>query len=529
MSRVPAPVRSSDLPKGEGSRPSTKPSVAQGSKHAAPTPTQPQEGEEEDDDQRMDVAFIQSFSDKIQRLPSELLDGFETSRSKITIPKRGEKDFEPLEETVNLQEMMLQNSRQALFDALQGVRGAASKSLSHAVVTPSSPFPQLIVSRGHVLDSVGITVRRSITEGDQTKTTSRVELLPEEAMYMAERGTLQIWNGRDPETEEDRQRGVGEWCDEEFGVRGAVEMSVMEVFGAFMGKEALTWQRYQAYTVLKRLGYTVQRTRAFIPEHFLSQQPEPPRTSFVGSILGLLRSVPRRLRALACRLFSTLKISLRRLSTVGLGITSLWSNPLRGTALASWSGDSYGSMYSELRFIPSGHSQPTPQQGSSAPVTSIYDALERNPYLPFFHVWKPVTAWSKAKWDRGSTEGLGKQKPDYILAVVESRDTPLPTLSQLSEVFDLLPDEPTTQPKRVGPQYANRPAPRAAPPPAADSRLQKWLGWLCWWQTPPSGPQGNAMHAMRNGDRGLIVAVNDSGNTGWVRFGRTGFENYPMV
>lgn len=41
----------------------------------------------------------------------------------ITIPKRGEKDFEPLEETVKLQEMMLQRSREALFGALQGVRG----------------------------------------------------------------------------------------------------------------------------------------------------------------------------------------------------------------------------------------------------------------------------------------------------------------------------------------------------------------------------------------------------------------------
>ena len=56
---------------------------------------------------------------KIQRLPAELQD----ARPKIVIPKRGEKDFEPLRETVNLQEMMLQNSRQALFDALRGVRG----------------------------------------------------------------------------------------------------------------------------------------------------------------------------------------------------------------------------------------------------------------------------------------------------------------------------------------------------------------------------------------------------------------------
>ncbi|WOO84720.1 putative tRNA-splicing endonuclease subunit sen54 [Vanrija pseudolonga] len=418
MSGVSTPPRTPKLSEGGSSRPGSKPSTPGPKKPATPAPSQPQEEEDEDDDQRMDVAFIQSFSDKIQRLPSELLDGLETARTKITIPKRGEKDFEPLEATVNLQEMMLQNSRQALFDALQGVRGAASKSLSHAVVTPSSPFPQLIVSRGHVLDSVGITVRRSVTQGEHTKTVSRVELLPEEAMYMAERGTLQIWNGRDPETEEDRQQGVGEWCDKEFGVKGAVEMSVMEVFGAFMGKEALTWQRYQAYTVLKRLGYTVQRTRAFIPEHFLPQQ-EPPRLSFTGSVLALLRSAYDGLKALFSRLLGKLKVSLRRLSSVGLGVKSLWNNPLRGTALRSWSGDSYGSIYSELRFIPSGHSNPTPPPISSGPATSIYDALERNPYLPFFHVWKPVTAWSKAKWDRGSAEGLAKQKPDYILAVVE--------------------------------------------------------------------------------------------------------------
>lgn len=74
---------------------------------------------------------------------------------------------------------------------------------------------------------------------------SRIELLPEEAIYLVERGSLQIWNGRDPSSEEDEEAGVGAWCDEEFGVKGAVEMSLLEVFAAYMGKEALSWQRYQ--------------------------------------------------------------------------------------------------------------------------------------------------------------------------------------------------------------------------------------------------------------------------------------------
>jgi tRNA-splicing endonuclease subunit Sen54 len=42
-------------------------------------------------------------------------------------------------------------------------------------------------------------------------------------------------------------------------------------------------------------------------------------------------------------------------------------------------------------------------------------------------------------------------------------------------------------------------------------------------------PYVNPMAALRNGDRALVVAVNDSGNTGWVRFGRSGFaEAAPM-
>lgn len=65
---------------------------------------------------------------KVQRRPTDD-DDFdvtgESSRTKIIIPKRGEKDFEPMQETVNLQEMMLQRSREALFGALAGVRGGS--------------------------------------------------------------------------------------------------------------------------------------------------------------------------------------------------------------------------------------------------------------------------------------------------------------------------------------------------------------------------------------------------------------------
>lgn len=41
----------------------------------------------------------------------------------IVIPKRGEKDFEPLEKGANVQERALREGREAMFGALEGLRG----------------------------------------------------------------------------------------------------------------------------------------------------------------------------------------------------------------------------------------------------------------------------------------------------------------------------------------------------------------------------------------------------------------------
>lgn len=118
--------------------------------------------------------------------------------------------------------------------------------MSHALLTPSSPYPRLLVARGHILDSLGISIRgHSLQSNPNRKGKTYTQFLPEEALYLLERGSLQIWLGREPENPEDYENGIGEWSDEESGVVGAVEMSVMEGFGAFIGKDGLTWERYQ--------------------------------------------------------------------------------------------------------------------------------------------------------------------------------------------------------------------------------------------------------------------------------------------
>ncbi|WVR03624.1 hypothetical protein IAU60_000617 [Kwoniella sp. DSM 27419] len=509
------------------------------------------EGDEEGDDERMDIKLIQSFADKIQHLPSTGdIDGA-TGRVQITIPKRGEKDFEPLEETVNLQDMMLQRSREALFNALVGVRGGHSKSISHAFMTPANPYPRLLIVHGHLLDSIGITVRSPPSPADpKGKGKTSLQLLPEEALYLLERGSLQIWIGNEP-TPEQAAEGHGEWCEEEFGVKGAVEMSVMEGFGAFIGREGLTWERYQAYAYLKRLGYTVHRARQFIPSHFLAEaSPSPTARLLDEQDLRFPRfrtwwlNIPGWIAGLFRALYQGVGRVVNGIASVGLGLQySLTGRgrPFRGTLLDGWMGKTNSSIFSHLRVIPAGHSQPLPRRAPPPPPSThatIYDPLRHNPYLPFFHIWKPATPWNKRTWDKGSEEGIKAMKPDYYAGVVESRNTPLPTINQLAEIFDKLPDEPKGPIKKVGPQYVRpprpaRPSPQqgkaAAPPTLAQRAFEVMgLGWLLQPVKKEMTPFIN-LPELRNGDRAFIVAVNDSGNTGWIRFGRAGFADTLVI
>lgn len=373
------------------------------------------------------------------------------SRVQITIPKRGEKDFEPLAETVKLQEMMLQRSREALFGALQGVRGGAGyvvclsplpyavltsrKSVSHALLTPHSPYPTMLVTRGHLLDTMGITVRQAPSDA-KGKGKASIQLLPEEALFLLERGSLQIWMGE------------GEWDDEIWGVPGAVEMSVAEAFSAFLGKDGLSWERYQvcfhsktgsgstqpcrasadmrcgdispslsdrqAYAVLKRLGYTVQRTRRFIPAHFLAQDlvPETFRSWWL-SIPGWLSSFARSVYA---RVTTVPRFSIwnwLRSWRTGPLLLSDWRGTNFGTSIycrvcQAGHSDHVASLFAHLRIIPTGHTVPLKPR-----------APEVNPYLPFYHVWKPAYPWAKNRWDKGSAAGLAEQPPSYHIAAVE--------------------------------------------------------------------------------------------------------------
>ncbi|WVN89267.1 uncharacterized protein L203_104486 [Cryptococcus depauperatus CBS 7841] len=496
---------------------------------------EPGQGEDEDEnEERVDYKVIQYFAEKIQYIPT--IDGANDveSRPQIIIPRRGEKDFEPLQETVNLQEMLLEKSRQAMFNALVGVRGGHNNSISHAVITPTKPFPQVLVIHGHLFDQMGITVRPYLSPKSKGKGKATLELLPEEALYLLERGSLQIWIGKDAKTEKEMNAGVGEWCEEEYGVKGAVEMSVMEGYGVFIGQEGLTWERYQAYAYLKRLGYNIQRSRQFIPEHFLVA---PVKLHEQDSRLPVFHTwwleIPTWIATLSNFLIRGIKQAIGSVTRFRLGLR-LSRDPFCGTLLEGCCVSTYSSILTHLRIIPAGHRQYLPSRTSPTATTDVYAPLVRNPYIPFWHIWKPMTSWSKRNWDRGSEQGMKAQRPDYFAAVVQARTTPLPNIHQLDEVYAMLPDEPTGPIKRQGPQYQRQPKLQSPKdqkqyeqPISCFQYILEQVGWTRK-VAKPRAPNIN-IGALRNGSRGFIVGVNDSGNNAWIRFGRTGFEEMPAM
>ncbi|KAJ9092551.1 hypothetical protein QFC21_006782 [Naganishia friedmannii] len=610
-------------------KPSTSNSSSESAKRNTPakgTPLRPQAaggdvtgglggGESDDEDGEEDegpsLETMKAFGRQIQRAPTTK-NSAAAIATKVVIPKRGEKDFEPLNQTATIQEKMLRESRQALFDGFSGVRGT------------NSVYPQVQIVRGNLFITIGHTIRPPYNPADKGKSKpqaveagsagmaqaaaaaapakeggtsagagSTMELLPEEALYLLERGSMQIWctpsayaygsisqtsesNEDVPASSEDEaeKQEMEEsreivWDDGVQGFRGMVEMTAMEGFARFIGQDGLTLERYQVYAGLKRLGYTVHRTAQFLPPRFqkpANTMPIPTTATATAEILERSSVSPLRwiiaLRAGLMRVvhgfvapfrwLSQQMVQLVRRLTRGR-VRDEESQTLLGTVRAT----GYGALYEKLRIVPSGHghpvtvpdaqSSPSSQQAlKSAPkraTTNIepsatangavdpFTSLAANPYLPFFHVWKPNTHWTRGKWDRGSAEGLKTLPPDFWIAVVDARSVPFPTLPQLEAIFPTLPAIPKPFIRSRAPMNTAITKQDAAKP-ASSSFLHRILSVLRLRQPQESKaptPQVNTFLALKQGDRSLIIAVVDGGNVGWTRLGRGGFEDHIMV
>ncbi|KAF9259871.1 hypothetical protein L218DRAFT_873589 [Marasmius fiardii PR-910] len=406
------------------------------------------------------------------------------------IPKRGEKEFEPSAEGgSNLQQFILNRSRNAMFDALSATRTISQKSLCYGIYHPDLTRVSVPIARGQVITTMGHSAPRPMILPDGTsKIQKRLELLPEEAIYLIERGSLFCWKESDIKYDNSTSD-----TENSFEIIVGVPMTVQQAFSELIGKEGLSLEKYQVYSYLKRLGYSVTRTHP-PNEHYPKAEPFPymklpPTPSPPRTILERVRGTFGFIRSYVCGLFNW---------TLGKRGFNWW-RPLRfGRWLCGTT--RYGDIFQHFRFIPAGHSVPlyvppqhTPQATTTSTSHTRTGTPAESPYKFFYNVYKPPTPFKK------SAPG----PPDYQIAVVNARTTPMPSLHELTALYDISPELPVPASKHRKPPLPLKPG------------------------QPPRGP--NPFPALRAGKKTVIVAVVDAGNVGFFRFAQGEWGEWPMV
>jgi tRNA-splicing endonuclease subunit Sen54 len=192
--------------------------------------------------------------------------------------------------------------------------------------------------------------------------------------------------------------------------------------------------------------------------------------------------------------------------------------------------------------MPCGHNTPlmvTPSQKN-----------ENTPYEVFFHLYKPSTPFRKS----------APPAPDFSIVVVKSvveiffcispitcvllrsaRTTAMPTIYELSALFETQPELPPPLPRQrrqtlakgsaASPSSTSMVPPPRPADPTFTQRLRQIFKWLFWHSTSiqPTIRRPNPFMALKAGKKNIVIAVVDSGNISFFRFGQGAFSEWPMV
>ena len=121
----------------------------------------------------------------------------------------------------------------------------------------------------------------------------------------------------------------------------------------------------------------------------------------------------------------------------------------------------------------------------------------------------------------------------------------MPTLQELTDLFDVLPEVPLPPPRQrrqlPGASNATTAAPKPARPPmteissqnAQPTLIRRLFPWI-FSATPPANlplpkRKPNPFVALKTGKKIIVVAVVDAGSTSFFRFGQGEFTEWPMV
>ncbi|KAK7207268.1 tRNA-splicing endonuclease subunit sen54 N-term-domain-containing protein [Myxozyma melibiosi] len=316
----------------------------------SPLPQNGRGGEHDDDgasdDEQQDWRLLAAYS----------------GASKKSLPKRGEKEYEP--DGSHTDSSNLEQSRTAMYTALSGERKHTSKAHISGIWFPSLGKARVISARGPHFKAIG--------KADSTGT---IFLLPEETIYLVERGSMTLYNSR-----------------------GDTSISLQGCYGVCL-KACGGHERYLVYAYLKRLGFNIQRASTFDNEGV----PELPVIERKWSWASFWSSIMER-----CMSFWS-------------GASSLFAKRIApfGPVVHGGVWRSYSSIYRKLQIIPyESHKNYTP------PV-----AKTEVPFRVTYNIWKPRPSFKK------SAPG----EPDFQIVVVNAAKEKMPSYSQLRALFTNVP------------------------------------------------------------------------------------------
>ena len=292
-----------------------------------------------------------------------------------------------------------------MHNALSFQRVHPPKGLNTATFHPETNMAYIYSPKGpHFAKMGNVLSSEEDPFGDDGKRGQRLWLLPEEVLYLIERGSLDVrWP---PATDED-----------ETGDSMGLPMSLQGAYAMFIGDKeshegALTFERYSVYAGLKRIGYTVQRAPSwssdtgFPGKESYAALPSPPRLPWY---VGLLNYYTDWWSAW------TPDVEQETFDTSSAG-------PLIQSKLYR----NYSEIYRRLALVH--YHDPTAQLGPTDP-----DFCTDDDFRITYHVWKPGSQTFKK-----SAPG----QPDFRIAVINARETTVPSLAQLSALLETTPYDP---------------------------------------------------------------------------------------
>ncbi|KAI5864405.1 hypothetical protein GGS23DRAFT_498193 [Durotheca rogersii] len=430
--------------------------------------------------------------------------------------RRGEKDFEA--HGTRAQEEALEASRQAMHDVLSFTRTHKPRDYTRAWYFPDkwADVPpasgdgegggeregeggqqrydrpddrekeaglfareRVVAVEGEIKGPLGQNTGRVVTGGAvekyrQTPGWLKTWLLPEEALYLVERGSLGLWwpargiedvfpvnkDGKDGDDKDSSTDGKLE--DYELGIPLSLQAAYALLIGPDGERGKVSLEKYQVYSNLRRTGYRVMRATP-LP---LPQQPErPPQTVWE-------------------RLFSLISAGHSQQA-------QRRDPPPYGPLVRPGLYRSYNPIFEQLYLVQRHRPTPRFQQMSrpSSPTLTPNSTTSLTPTAPepeepfkiHYHIWKSTTTFSKTK----------PGTPDFYIAVVNARTSDVPTLEQLTALLEGC--TPWDPPPRDGNERRN------------------------------GGGVGPMYRRLKQGYRNATVAVVDNGLISYLRFGEAAF------